>query len=364
MQQSVFFDKRRKQWRGYVTLDDGRRKYASGETRSDVRRTVNKIISDAESGNYIEPSNMTVNGLLDNWMAIRKTMVSPLTYQLDEQYKRSYLIPYFGNDRIQSIDTLKITRLYSELTDRGLAYGTVKRLHNYLNKFFKDMTRPPFQLIKVNPCAFATIPTKNKKTFNPAILTVEEYNKLLEEAKGTIHYMPSLLAGTLGLRKGEVFGLRWRDIDFNKKTVHVCQSAYFDRALKKTLFKEPKSESSNRIIVAPDRLIEILSEHKRNRPENQYDLIITNNRNAPVNIETYYRQFYVFVRKHNIKNCRFHDLRHFNATVMLLKGINVNTASKRLGHASPAITMNVYQHVLDSMDKDAADKINSIIPDL
>ncbi len=358
MQSSVFYDKRRETWRGYITLPNGKRKYVSAVTGPEVKIKVRKLAEEYETGNYARPSKLTLEVTIKDWLNGRKAVLSPTTVAGYQRYINKHIIPYMGDLKLLDVSTAKVNGLYANMAEKGLLYPTIRQAHAILHKFFKDMVKQ--NLVRINPCANAELPTITKIKFQATVPTQQEYKKMLKKAEGTRHFLPILLAGGLGLRRGEVFALRWKDIDFKKNTIHICQSSY---GYKKAEYKRPKSESGDRTMSVPSYAMQMLIEHKRNQKVISADgLVITMDDGSPVKPYAYSHAFAVFLKANGLRHIRFHDLRHFNATIMLQKKVPIKAASKRLGHSSTQITMDIYQDVLESMDKDAAHRINEIMP--
>jgi integrase len=348
-------------YRGYVDFPDQPRKYIRRKTEKEVKRRIQEIIDQYKAGDYSDPSALTVGDAIADWLESRKPFLSPTTYPGYDIYIRTQIKPSIGRTLIQAKDLpIKISKLYAGMAEKGYAHKTIRQVHAILHKFFKDMMRPPMQIIKYNPCDLVELPTQAGEKFQAPDITPKDFIKLLDKAKGTRHYMPVLLAGGLGLRRGEVFALRWSDIDFTKSKVHVAQSSYGYHEAK---FKGPKSKASDRTFTMPGEISRALREHRAaQKIKGIHDLVITMPDGSPVKPAAYSHSFLFFLRQNKLKHIRFHDLRHFNATMMILQGVDVKTASKRLGHSTVQITLDLYQNVLDSMDKAAAKKINGIFP--
>lgn len=163
-------------------------------------------------------------------------------------------------------------------------------------------------------------------------------------------------------------GLKWQDINFNDNTLHVERNLVVAR--KELIFKEPKNETSIRTLKIPLTLVAILRKHKKEQLKNKllfgkeyvdYDLVICKDNGQPINPSSFSHKFGVFIKKNNLPHIRFHDLRHTNATIMLQSNIAPKIASSRLGHSSINVTMDIYTHVLSSMEEETADKLDKLI---
>ena len=180
--------------------------------------------------------------------------------------------------------------------------------------------------------------------------------------------MPINLAVGLGLRRGEVFGLQWKDIDFANNTIHICHNLVCITGEK--VIGKPKTDSSDRTLLMPDYLAEVLRKHKIEQARarlkrlslyDDNDLVCCNEDGSPCHTGSYSQTFSDFLKRSGLKHIRFHDLRHINATLMLQYGVPAKIASERLGHSTIQTTMNIYSHVPLDMQQDAVSRFESNI---
>lgn len=174
----------------------------------------------------------------------------------------------------------------------------------------------------------------------------------------------ALLVG-LGLRSGELLALRWQDVDLEKGKVHVRRNMI--RVNKQIIFKAPKTETSNRDIELPATLLKLLQAERKRYVANKLrlgaefednDLVVCWEDGRCIHPDTMSQKFRRIIERIGLKHIRLHDLRHINATLMLSYGINPKVAQQRLGHASISTTMDIYSHVTEKVEKEAADKLD------
>lgn len=210
------------------------------------------------------------------------------------------------------------------------------------------------------------LPSK-QDTFEANVYTKEEVKELIEKINGDIVEIPVLLMLLLGLRSGEATGLRWSDIDFENNIININQVLV--NIGSEIMFKEPKTQKSERSLHSPEYLMFKLKQEKNKQNklklqgvlENKYNLVCLNSRLDPFKKTTLFTNFNKFLEKNNIRKIRIHDLRHTNATIMLLSGTNIKVVSERLGHSDIKISMNRYSHVLEEMDKEASKNLTNIL---
>ena len=193
------------------------------------------------------------------------------------------------------------------------------------------------------------------------VFTIEETKTILDAAKTepiNIRLLIELALFT-GMRRGEIVGLKWSDINFDKQCLSVKRSIYKPKG-EKSIEKEPKSHSSFRTIAIPNCLCKTLREYKGWQEMHSLsldtwqnlDYIFTDDIGNVMNPQTPTKQFSHFLARHNIRHLKFHCLRHTSATILLANGCDIKTVSARLGHSS-IDTTDIYVHMLESVDRQA-----------
>lgn len=360
---SVYYRKSDKRYVGKYMLppdpitDERKPKYVYGETnvkesRAEKQKVVaklNNLIAEVESGNFSNVHKMTVEGYLNNWINIhaKDDGIAKTTEQGYRIYITKHINPFLGKILLSELKPLQIEAFYKKEKVKGYKEKTILQSHRILHKALKTAMKNG--LIGNNVCDLVDAPSPEKFKIN--MYDENKYNLLVEAFKGTDLEIPVLLAGMCGLRRGEVLGLRWQDID--NETLTVFQTVVV--ANKKIIIKPPKSETSLRTITLPSIIIPIL---KRKRG---IGLVCPDEHGNPQHPGTFSKKFAAALADKELEHIRFHDLRHFNATMMLKRGITDKEASERLGHSDPNITKKVYQYVLKEMDKKSANKLNDIL---
>jgi integrase len=219
------------------------------------------------------------------------------------------------------------------------------------------------RLIATNPLEDTEQPRVERKEIQA--LAPDEATKLLAAAAGTRLHAPVFLALATGLRRGEVLGLRWRDIDLAAATLSVVQSLeQTDAGLR---FKAPKTRRSQRTVALPKSAVEILQGHKVSQLKERMllglgkddrGLVFAEITGDPVNPDNFTRKFTRLVKRADVRPITFHGLRHTHATNLLRANVHPKIVSERLGHASVSITLDLYSHVVPGMQEDAAARID------
>lgn len=334
------------------------------KTKKEAESALIEIVSKINRNEFITPEKTLLKEYLELWLNTYAINLSPTTYNGYKLIIENHLIPYFKNIELQKLLPIHIQKYYNAKS-KSLKGKTLLQHHRVFRKALNYAWK--MQLISKNPADMVEVPKAQK--YKATVLEPKQAKQLLNAVKNTKFEIPTHLALSLGLRLGEILGLRWSDIDFEDGVINIEQTLV--RAGTELIFKEPKTEGSKRIITAPSELLKLLKDHKIKQMElqirsggeykNEHNLVCTRDTGAPLNTSSFSHAFGDFIKKLEIPHIRFHDLRHTNATLMLLAGTPAKVASSRLGHSTINITMDLYSHVLKDMNVEAAEKLNEVI---
>lgn len=291
---------------------------------------------------------------------------SPLTIKNEEYVLKSIIQPFFNDILLKDV-TPYILQTFINNIYAKYAKSTSKRNVTSVKAVLNEAYR--LKEINENPCDFVKSPVaKDSKTQIKEPFSKEECKYVIENLEGKYFEIPFLLMLTMGLRAGEVCGLKWEDIDFNKNTISINRVLITVKSQK--IFKEPKTDGSIRTLSAPSELIEKLKKLKLKHSEYKLagllesrfeDLVCFTTVLTPWSSGRLNEVFRDFCKKYDIRQIRLHDLRHTHATMLVLSGTDFKTISARLGHKDIKITLNRYSHVLEEMDQQASDNISNIL---
>jgi integrase len=338
-------------------------------SRKDAQVELQRILKSLNDGAYIEPTKITVRDFLKDWLETVRAQISIKTHERYDQAVNLYLIPAFGNCLLTKLTPSVIQQAYNVWETSGRrdrkAGGLSPQTRLHIHRIFKSALKHAFQfqLIVRNPADAIKPPRVAKGTLTT--LTVEQSAILLDAVRGKTIYMPVLLALTTGMRRGEILALRWKNVDFEKKTVRVVES--IEQSKKGIRFKAPKTERT-RAIILPDYAVEELKAWKDKQAEEFLELKLQQNEDSlvcsrfdstPVWPTSVTHEFIKAIKKlPNLPRVRFHDLRHSHATQLLAAGIHPKIAQERLGHSTITTTLDLYSHVTDTMQDEAAEKLD------
>lgn len=340
-------------------------------TKTQAEEVLNEMLHSFNTGTYIEPTNETVSEFLDYWLDEISDSVRANTLERYESICKFYIKPIIGETKLIDLKPVQINSLYKELQREGRPGGdklcarTVLHAHRVLSNALNKAVK--WEMLLRNPCQAADAP-KAKKSKRQTF-TSKETIEILNKASGTNLFLPILIAVTTGLRRGEFLGLRWTDINFDKKELTVKQSAI--RTSEGVIYDAPKTETSNRTIPFPDMVLNALKVYRAEQAKLYLQLGKSLDNNAPImsgiggfknpsQLTTNYR---AFIKRNNFKHVTYHGLRHTHATLLLAENIHPKVMSERLGHSTIAITMDLYSHVMPTMQREASNTINTMFVD-
>jgi integrase len=334
--------------------------------KADAQRRLNELLVSLDKGVYVPPGKMTVGQHLDAWLdGYVKTNCSERTYDGYHSIIENHLKPAFGNLFLKQLKPQVIQTYYGKACIK-LSKRTVHHQHRVLSESLKYALRQGY--LGLNPCDLVNPPAPRKKVMRT--LTLDEVVKLLDTCKDSYYYPIIYTAVSTGLRQAELLGLRWRDIDLDMLSISVSQVLYMRDG--KVKFKEPKSSHSRRRVAMTPRLAIFLRDYKASR-EVLYleidkilsldDLVFTSTSFEPLNPSVVTHSFQKAVKRAGLQGCRFHDLRHTFASLMLLRGAKPKVISEALGHSSVAFTMDVYPHIIEGMQEDAMALLDEVLPE-
>lgn len=340
-------------------IDDrtGKRKqvYRSGfKTKREALEEMNRLKIEIQNGEYSEPSKTLFKDYIQNWLHnTYKYEVQVSSFELGEILVRVHLIPYFKDTPLKKITSYDIDQLYAQKLNDGLANATVKRMHHLLSKALQKAVK--WGLIKNNPAKDSSPPSVHKK--RKQIWTVEEAKAFLKVCEQENELIPFLLAIFTGMRRGEILALRWKNVDLTNGIIHVEES--LSRSKAKGLYvKEVKTSHSERDVYLSATVREVLIKYKQQQKMNERDLVIPSKNGTYLEPRNLLRKFKSLTKKANVPAIPFHNLRHTHATILMRMGENPKVVSERLGHARVGITLDIYSHTNEEMQKNTADRFD------
>lgn len=313
-----------------------------------------------------ERGSAPVEAYLGQWLSHARTRVRPRTYQGYEGLIRLYAIPAIGQIRLNDLHPLDLQSLYASLMDERvppISGGTVLNLHLVLTQAFGQAVR--WGLLDRSPVAGAQPPRPRRP--ESAVIDAALASRILEAARGHFLELPIAIALATGMRRGEILGLRWADLDAEFSVAHVRRT--LQAIDPEPVFEDPKTRRSRRAVALPAFLRPYLTRQREDQGRHraslsaswhENDLVVDAGDGSPVNPVNLSSAWPKFLKRAGLPHVRFHDLRHAHATLMLLQGVHPKVVSERLGHSSIGITLDTYSHVLPGMQTEAAEALDAL----
>jgi integrase len=323
-----------------------------------------RLQKEVQDDDYIEENKKTISEYMKYWLEnIRKLECEATSYYNNLLYLKNHINPRIGKIKLQDMSPMKCQEFVNDMHNDGYARNTIDRVCTLLKLALDKAIE--YKLIKENNMRTVTLPKKIKKQVK--VWSLQQVNHFLNAMKDRRYYCVYAIALLTGMRQGEILGLRWKDIDFNKKLISVRQTlTHYGKEIK----DGTKTISGERTISISEQLIKILNKQhqeyivfKSNTEEFiDMDLVIYNLKNGktvfPGNLT---KRYIDDVKRAGLPHIRFHDMRHTHATLLIQQNINVKVISERLGHSKIGVTLDVYSHVLPSMQQEVADKLDEMI---
>ncbi|HBV94681.1 MAG: site-specific integrase [Candidatus Dormibacteria bacterium] len=369
-------------WQARYTATDatGRvhRKAVYGKTREEAARKLREALGRRDAG-IASPGPETVGAFLAAWLEGVRPTLRPRTWERYEQQIRLELVPLLGRRSLARLAPEDVQRAYASLLARGLSPATVRRSHATLHRALEQAVR--WRKVPTNVAGLVNPPRVAHRDM--ATLTPEQARHLVAAVAGERLEALYVLAVTAGLRQGELLALRWSDVDLDRRTVAVTaglvrvykpRSAAREEGEARSHLEltEPKTARSRRRVELTAVAVEALRRRRAAWLEERVaaanvwqdrDLVFCSPTGGYLHAARLSKQFADVLRRADLPRIRFHDLRHTAATLMLGQGVHPKVASEMLGHATVSVTLDLYSHVTETMQRGAAEALDSVFAD-
>ncbi len=351
--------------RYWTITTDGKKKRVAlyGRTKAEVRAKLTKALADRDAGRMYTTENPTVEEYLRRWLDNSvKASVKQKTYESYECIIRKHLIPALGAKKLKNLTPVQVQNLYQQKLDAGLSRRTVRHIHIVLNMALKRAVK--WEIVLRNVAEAVDAPKLERKEIKHLI--PEQVKVFLRAVKGERLEALYVLAVTTGLRQGELLGLRWQDVDLEKKVVRVRQQ--LSRSKHGVSFTTPKS-NRGRDVPLMDYTSEALRKHRKRQEDEKLKLgnlrqetglVFTSVKGAPLNASYLTsRCLKPLLERAGLPSITFHGLRHTCATWFGSREMYVKNLQAILGHANISQTVDTYTHVVPGMLHEAVREIEN-----
>jgi integrase len=350
------------------TPEGSKRKTIYGKKRQDVADQLAKALADRADGIVFDDKNLTLGEYLDRWLsdAVRGT-VRESTYSRDKYLVTNHVKPSIGRVKLKNVNALHLQSLYRERLDSGLSGSTVQKIHHVLHKALSQAMR--WDLIPRSPADSVKAPTPAPKEMHP--LSALEARQLLEAAQGDRLEALYVLAIHTGIRRGELLALKWADVDLDLATVRVRRTLTRGEDGRGYVVGAATKSGKGRHVRLTPRAVEALKRHRARQAKEKLkvgglyrdqDLVFAGEGGNPINPSNLRnRSFKPLLERAGLPRITFHDLRHTCASLLFQRNVHPKFVQELLGHASVAITLDTYSHMLPGMGGEAADAMKEIL---
>jgi len=349
-------------WTAEISLEGGKSKFLYGKTRKEVQEKLKIALYEQQQGMLVTGPQQKVGQFLIHWLEdVHKHSIRARTYERYEEIVRLHLVPGIGHHQLQKLSPQHLQSFYKKKLEEGLSTTTVISFHNVLHKALQTAVR--WNLIARNTCDLVSPPRRKRFEIQP--LSVQQIRQFLIAAHG--HRLEALfiLALATGMRRGELLALKWQDLDLEQGTLQVRR--ILTRIPSKLPGKgfeeaEPKTDKGRCSIVLPSFTVEALKLHRLRQREVKlkagpawqdhayvFCTSIGTHLNPTRDVLDVLKSL---LGKAGLPDIRFHDLRHSSATMLLGMKVHPKVVQEILGHSQIAVTLDIYSHILPTMQEE------------
>ncbi len=339
----------------------------------EAKKEMTRLMHEFETGAYIETTQLNLKDYLERWVNdYAKINLRPKTYERYEDLIGQHITPALGRIELSKLRPMHLQQFYAHLLTNGrlngrggLAPATVRQCHRIIHRALEMAVK--WQVLTQNAAKAVEAPRVQRPEIT--VLTEEQINILLDKARDTTYYCTLVVAIYTGMRRGEIYGLRWKDVDFKNLKVSVRQTAQYSKK-QGIIFKDPKTATGRRSIAITPFVAKELKRHQVRQSEiklyygthyENHDLVISQPNGRPAHPDSITSWLGKFTEKIGIPRIRFHDLRHTHASLLLKQGVHPKVVSERLGHAGIIITLDTYSHILPGLQEEAMKKFDDAL---
>ena len=357
------------------TTERRQRCQAGFATRKVAQTALTTVLSSLEAGTFSERKDVTLGEFLqEEWLPIIESTIRSTTHASYKTHAQKHILPTLGLVKLQRLTPVMINALYAQLLKEGkvcgsggLSANSVRRVHATLHRALNDAVR--WDRLSRNPCDAADPPrlrgTEEERT---RAWTNLELRSFLEVVKNERLYPLWLTLAMTGLRRGEALALRWADVDLERARLSVRRSLVPINGTVEV--HEPKTSRGRRLVALDPFTVSVLKAWSWRQKEERLEwgpawtdsgLVFTRPDGKLIHPERVSKAFRVAVKKTGLPQIHLHDLRHTHATLALEAGVHPKVVSDRLGHATVAITLDIYSHAIPALSEEAAATVAALV---
>jgi integrase len=368
-----------------VVVDVGRdesgkrlRKWHSGfDRKRDAERALTDILRRLETGSYVTPSKITVHSFIeDEWLPAVAGTLRPSSHESYAGNLRRHVIEAIGATRLQHVTPAMLNALYADLgkprvvdgkTRPPLSARTIRYIHTITHRALGDAVA--WDRLARNPADRATPPSP-KATRAPKMQTwtADELRAFLEHVQEDRLYAAWRLSATTGMRRGELLGLPWSELDLDARRLSIVPTLIEGKGAPRA--SEPKTDAGRRSVALDPETVVTLRAHRKHQAAEKlalgpayqdHGLVFCRVDGIPIWPRSFSRAFDRHREAAGLPRIPLKNLRHTHATLALRAGVHPKVVQERLGHANIGITLDIYSHAIPAMQEDAAAKVAELL---
>lgn len=341
--------------------------------RRDAQTALTETLRDTDTGRHTTPANLTIAQYLNEWLPTAKTRLRPGAYDAVHGHITAYINPRIGDMPLQHLTRTRVRGLYADLRENGrvrtaggLSAKTVHNIHVTFNRALNDAVDDG--LLKTNP---ATGVTSAPESPEQHVWTADQLYEFLAyvKAQSSREFPMFRVLAFTGMRRGELIGLRWSDVDVGRRRLSVARQRA--KGGGRVSSGGPKTRRSRRVVDLDAVTVQVLVGWRRRQLEDErlplgpeyedHGLVFARPDGRGVYPDVVTKRMGRLVRAVGLPVLSPHGLRHTHATLLLAAGVHPKVVQERLGHASIAVTLDVYSHVAPGMQADAAAAVAALV---
>jgi integrase len=344
-----------------------RRKSFYGATRQKVANKLTKALNDRQQGLTLAGNRQTVEQFMTSWLEDSvRTAVRPRTFESYELLSRVHIVPALGRVTLQQLEPQHVQALMAAKLKSGLSPQTVRHIRTVLRRALNFAMK--WGIVARNVAALVDPPRLDRHEVKP--MTPEQARTFLAAAQNQRFGALYVLALSLGMRQGEVLGLRWSDLDLEGENPTLAVNQALQRIGGEFRFVRPKTDRSRRTIALPKSVVKALLAQRAQQAADRLaigpawqdrGLVFTTADGAPIERKFLHNDFKRVLTDATLPDCRFHDLRHSAASMLLAQGIPLREIMELLGHSSITLTADTYSHLMAPAMRAVADTMDLVL---
>ena len=337
-----------------------------GKTQTEVKEKLKQALSESQKLDFTKQGKYTVAQWMEEWFEnVCKLKVRPSSHQTYRGYIDNHIDPNIGKIQLEKLRTMDLQKLYRRLMNqgrverieakyqpKGLSAKTVRNIHQVISSAMDFAVAQ--KIIMENPCHAVALPKVEHREMHT--IPADQLQAFLNEAKASGVYEMYYIELATGLRRGELLGLKWGDIDLAAGIIRVHRQI---ARINGEIVEAPlKTKNSYRVVSISPQAVEVLREQKC-KTKDEY--IFPSPNGGPISPDSVNNMLKRVLERAGIPKVRFHDLRHTFATLALQNGVDIKTVSGMLGHFSAGFTLDTYAHVTTAAQKEAAEIMGNVL---